>query len=110
MHLNGDEFKKIQSKNKTTEVRIFDEKRKQIALDTEIIYHNRDSSSEEIHVRVVGLSKFKSFKDLYASIAKSKVGYDANESLEKQLKDIYRFYDHREEELNGVLGIHFEII
>jgi ASC-1-like (ASCH) protein len=95
-------FNEIQSGRKTIECRLYDEKRRAIELGDEIIFINREDSTQTLRVKVVDLLRHASFSDLYDSAAPEKFGGESKEGL---MKLIRQFYSKNEEIKYGVLGI-----
>ena len=110
MKLFKEPFFRIKEKKKIIEVRLFDEKRQKISIGDEIEFSLIDSPEEKIMVKVVGLSKFKFFKDLYSSFHYSLFGHPHGTLLDEQLKDIFECYSKEDEEKYGALGIHIELV
>jgi ASC-1-like (ASCH) protein len=67
MHLDPLSFEKILSGQKTVEVRLNDEKRKLLKVDDIVEFENEDG--EVIPCKIIKLSYFVSFTDLFSSIA-----------------------------------------
>ena len=110
MHLDPGPFEKIKQGKKHIEVRIYDEKRRAVKLGDIIIFIKRPSETERLKVEVVGLSIFKTFRDLFANVDKLELGHDANLNIEDQIKTAEEHYSKEEEKQNGVVGIHIRLI
>lgn len=108
MHLSEEPFNWIKEGRKIVEIRLFDEKRKEIELG-DIIIFRKSNSNEEIKVKVKGLLRFDNFKDLFLFVPKK---YLAHESLtlDEQIKRIRKYYSEEKEEKYGILAIWFEVI
>ena len=78
MKLNSAPFELIKSGHKTVEMRLNDEKRKLIKIGDEIEFSSRENG-EKMLTRVVNLTKFKDFYELYAHYDKCTLGYAAGE-------------------------------
>lgn len=102
LRLTSRPFCAIAEGRMTIETRLFDEKRKQIAVGDTIVFHNRDRAHETIEVRVVNLYRHKSFKDLFSSQPQEKFG---GGSIDQLLNQVYAFYSQADEARYGVLGI-----
>lgn len=109
MHLNQEPFELVRTRKKTIEIRLLDEKRRKINLGDTIIFE-RLPDGEKVKCEVIGLSVFKSFKDLLSTFDKTKLGHPKNITLDEQLEKQYSIYSKEEEKLNGVVGIHLKII
>lgn len=110
MKLFSEPFFRIKEGKKIIEVRLFDEKRQKVSVGDEIEFLLVDNQDEKILVKVIGLSRFGSFKDLYSSFHYSMFGHPHETTLNDQIKDIEECYSKEEEEKYGVLGIHVKII
>lgn len=110
MKLYNEPFTLIKEEKKNIEVRLNDEKRREIEINDEIIFSNYDNPNEQIKVKVVGLSKFNSFRELYSSFPKSKFGHDEEITLEEQIQKVREIYSEEKEKKYGVLGIHIQLI
>lgn len=109
MKLYNEPFTLIREKRKNIEVRLNDEKRREIKNGDEIIFSNYDNPNEQIKVKVVGLSKFNSFRELYSSFPKSNFGHKEEIKLEEQIQNVREIYSEEKEKKYGVLGIHIEL-
>ena len=108
MHLSAEPFTWIKEGKKVVEVRLYDEKRRKVELGDVIIF-KKLNSKEEIKVRVKGLLRFQSFRDLFLFVPKE---YLANEylSLSEQIERMRKYYSEEKERKYGVLAIWFEVI
>lgn len=93
-------FKAIKNKDKDIEVRLNDPKRQLIKIGDTIEFTNIDTL-EVIKVKVVGLHKYKTFKELFNSFEHKRFGL--KDSDDESIMD--RFYSKEEQEKNGALGI-----
>lgn len=110
MRLFKEPFFRIKEKKKIIEVRLFDEKRQKISIWDEIEFSLIDNPEEKILAKVVGLSRFKFFKDLYSGFHYSLFGHPHGTTLSEQLKDIFECYTKEDEKKYGCLAIHIELI
>ncbi len=108
LHLHPRPFKAIVNGEKTIECRLLDEKRQTIAIDDTLEFTNRDDKST-IEVRVKGLLKHKSFRELFNDNDLSKFGSDMKTVDELDLI-MLDYYSLKEQFKYGVLGIEFEVI
>jgi ASC-1-like (ASCH) protein len=87
-----------------------DEKRKEIQVGDEIIFTHYDNPKKQIKVKVIGLSKFDSFSELYSSFPNEKFGHKKEITLNEQIENVRKIYSEEKEKKYGVLGIHIELI
>ena len=107
LRLHASPFNSIVAGNKTIECRLFDEKRQTISLGDEITFLSREDGST-VDVKVVGLLRYATFKDLfiYTDLDKSgSQGYTTETASEAMLQ----FYTLEDQLKYGVLGIEFRI-
>ena len=76
-------FNAITSGNKTIESRLYDEKRQKIQIGDQIIFTNRDNSSQTANVKVIGLLRYATLHDLFSHNDPRKFGGESIEWLEK---------------------------
>ena len=95
MRLQRQPFEAIRLEQKTIEMRLYDEKRRQIAVGDSITFR---CDGEELTVRVIALHRFPDFAALYAALPHSKLG-------STDPKDMERYYSQEEQREYGVLGI-----
>lgn len=99
MHLSPEGFAKIKNGQTNVDLRVYDEKRQRVFPRDTITFTNSANEQEKITVRVVGISRFASFADLYATLGKLG-GLNTPEEMRK-------YYPEDEEKQFGVVGIHF---
>ena len=95
MRLQRQPFEAIRLEQKTIEMRLYDEKRRQIAVGDSITFR---CDGEELTVRVIALHRFPDFAALYAALPHSKLG-------STDPKDMEQYYSQEEQREYGVLGI-----
>ena len=100
MKLNPKYFEYMKNGTKRVEVRLNDEKRRCIQKEPEL--------TDEIYTEIIGLKIKKSFKELINTLDISQYS-DKNETEEKFLKDLYKFYTKEKEEKYGVVGIEIKL-
>ena len=104
MKLNPIPFEKIKNKEKTIELRLYDEKR-QAVKENDLIEFTNAESGEVITARVVKMHIFKSFSELYATLPLTKCGYTQANLHEAQPSDMEQYYSPDEQKKYGVVGI-----
>ena len=106
MKLNEKPFNSIKEATKKIELRLYDEKRSLIKIGDEIIFSKTTTLDEKLKVKVIGLLRFSTFKDLFKYVDYTLSGYSIN--LEDKLCEIHKIYSFEEEAKNGVLAIVIE--
>lgn len=111
MQLNKKPFDLIKNGNKTIELRLLDEKRKNIKIGDEIMFslksENETIVNDFIIVRVIALHKFKNFIELYSVLPLNKCGYTDIEVASPS--DMDEYYSREKQLQYGVVGIEFEV-
>ncbi len=95
MKLQREPFEKIRDGRKTVELRLYDEKRQQIAVGDIITFR---CEGDALTVAVCGLHRFSDFGALYAAMPHSMLG-------STDPKDMEQYYSQEEQRRYGVLGI-----
>ncbi len=104
MKLNPKYFEYMKNGTKRIEIRLNDEKRKNIKIGDEIVFQKEPELKDEISTQIVNLIIKRNFKELIESLDISEYS-DKSESEEKFLNDLYKFYTKEQEEKYGVVGI-----
>ena len=100
-------FKLIKEGKKDIEMRLFDERRKNIKVGDHILFTNNETK-EELEVVVISLKTFKDFEELYQHFDKNRLGYLEDEIADP--KDMNIYYDDERIKKYGVLAIEIELI
>jgi ASC-1-like (ASCH) protein len=110
MHLAAEPFGWIKDGKKASiEVRLFDEKRRMIAIGDTIIFKKLASSEETVEAHVKALLRFESFRDLFSLIPRQLLGHEGL-CVDQQVARMRKYYSEEEEKKYGVLGIWFEVV
>jgi len=107
LKLATEPFSAIVAGKKIIESRLYDDKRKKIELGDTIIFTNRENPSQTVNVQVVGLLRYKTFKDLFSNNEPTKFGGPDKEWL---LSQIHEFFSEEDERVDGVIGIQFKLV
>ncbi len=107
MKLQPHPFNKIKEGSKTIEVRLFDEKRREIKLGDIIEFRREPEQTEIVQAEVIGLLNYKTFSDLVNDFPATDFG-DENKKI--LLERIYTFYTKEQESKHSVLGIKIKLI
>ena len=107
MKLNDKAFNNIKNGIKKFELRLYDDRRKNINLGDTIIFHNLNNLDDTISVNVLALLRYPSFADLFADIDYRLCG-PAN-SLEDNLERVHTFYTTEQEKKFGILAIKIQL-
>ena len=106
MNLHNEPFSLIASEKKTIEMRLNKNGRENISKDDTIVFTNQNG--DKLKVLVVNILKFPSFKELYDSFNKERLGYLPNEDADSN--DMLKYYKQEDIEKYGVLAIEIKLI
>ncbi len=108
MKLAPHPFEMIKSGQKTIELRLMDEKRKEIKIGEEIVFTNV-ATGETVTATVVNLHPFDSFEELYKSLPLLKCGYTKENISRAHYSDMEQYYPLEEQKKYGVVGIELRV-
>ena len=108
MKLNDNAFNNIKSGVKKFELRLYDDKRKNINLGDTIIFHNLNNLSDTISVNVLALLRYPTFADFFKDINYRLCGTE--NSLDEIIERVHTFYTIEQEKKHGILAIKVELI
>jgi ASC-1-like (ASCH) protein len=107
MNLQPTYFDFMKEGTKRIELRLFDEKRSQIELG-DIIEFSK-SENDKLKAEVIGLLRYRSFKDLFEDFDISLLA-DASMTKEELLSVLSEFYTPEKQAEYGVVGIRLRLI
>ena len=110
MRLKAQPYELIENGHKTIELRLYDEKRKFIAVGDKIVFSRMDVPERTMAVTVKALHIFKSFDELYAKLPLEKCGYLPEEIAAAKPSDMEAYYSAEEQKQYGVVGIEIQKI
>ena len=110
MRLAAAPFEKIKNGSKKIEMRLYDEKRKQIKAGDTILFVSLKDPHDTVLTRVIDIYRFASFADLYEVLPLEDLGYTANEVDTASPKDMVEFYSPEEQAQYGVVGFRLELL
>lgn len=108
MKLNPKYFEFMKNGTKRIEIRLNDEKRKELKIGDVIVFQKESELKEELYTQIVNLRVKRNFKELIENLEISEYS-DKSESEENFLHDLYKFYTKEQEEKYGVVGIQIKI-
>lgn len=103
-------FDSIVSGQQRIEVRVNDLRRQQIKMGDTIILTRKPEEDESLQLEVIGLSYFRTFKDLFESLPAELFGWPLGITIEEQVLGMHKYYTKPEEEQFGVVAIHIRLI
>ena len=102
MNLHNEPFNKIKSGTKTVEMRLYDERRKNINIGDTILFTN-NTTGEQLCVQVTNLQVFANFAELYNNYDKVSIGYAPDEVANPT--DMNLYYTNEQIASYGVVAI-----
>ena len=108
MKLQPKFFDFIKYGTKRIELRLYDEKRRNIELGDKIIFKKEPELKEVVETTVVGLLRYERFKELFEDFDVSLLA-DKSMTKEELLEVLEEFYTVEKQEEFGVLGIRIEL-
>ena len=102
MKLTNSPFQNIKRGDKDIELRLYDDKRKQLSVGDEIIFTHVDTQ-EEVVTNIEALLIYPSFDRLISDFNLSHFG--DNKTKEDLLNGVSKYYSQEDQERSGVLGI-----
>ena len=103
MRLEPEPFARIERGEKTWELRLWDEKRRQIRVGDVIRFENTEDETDVLHMEVTELLCFPSFAELYRSVSLADCGYAPGEPASPEDMDAY--YTPEQQARWGVVAI-----
>ncbi len=104
MRLDPEPFRMIKSGQKTIELRLYDEKRRRIAVGDTIAFTETETG-EKLCVAVTALHVFPSFDELYRALPLTQCGYTEAELETASPDDMLAYYTLEQQKRYGVVGI-----
>ena len=89
MNLHDEPFNAIKRNRKVIEMRLNDERRKDLKVNDLIIFSN-NLTNEKLEVIILDIKKYHDFYELYSNNKKEELGYLKNEIADP--KDMYQYY------------------
>lgn len=107
MKLKPNPFALIKSGKKDIEMRLNDEKRRQVCVQDQIEFTNVESG-ETLTAVVVARHEYPSFDGLYAAFDKTRLGYTEGETAKPE--DMSQYYPEDEIAKCGVVGLEIRLL
>ena len=107
MNLNPEPFKLIKNKKKTIEMRLNDERRKNLKVNDTIDFINT-KTKQVLKCKILHIEKYDNFKQLYQNYNKKDLGYLEDEIANPD--DMLEYYSQDLINKYGVLAIKIELI
>lgn len=109
MKLQSKYFYLIKDNIKTYEVRLYDDKRKQIKINDIITFSEEPSLTNKIKTQVVDLIYFKNFDEMAEHLPAKVIGF--NDKTKNEIVETYHQFYSKEDEIKfGVIAIKVKLI
>lgn len=105
MNLQSAPMQMIRSGRKTIELRLYDEKRKRIAIGDIIEFTNTENEKDVLRVIVENMYIFDSFDELYRELPLLECGYTEKDIDSASAHDMEQYYSKEQQNKYGVVGI-----
>lgn len=99
----------IKNGNKTIEVRLYDDKRKKIKIGDTIQFIKVPRDGKFIRAKVLDLTVFPSFKEMYENISAEEMGA-RGESIKEMVENTYEIYTPEQETRYGTIAIKIQYL
>lgn len=109
VHLHPKVFDIVLERAKDVEVRVNDEKRRQLKVGDTLIFVKRPGETERLKALVKKLVYFSSFEEVLDAYEMGRL-YLENTSYEEYLNLMRQFYSDDEVKQNGIVAIEFELL
>lgn len=109
MGLFANPFAAIQAGRKRFDIRLYDEKRRSIAVGDTIAFRLVPDGTSTLYVEVIGLHPYASFERLYQDIPLREIDCEGW-SLDELLSSTYRIYSREQEAQYGALAIEIKVM
>lgn len=109
MKLLEDPFNQIKEGVKTLEVRLYDDKRKDIQLGDQIIFSKLPHTQDRVNTLVTGLYRYNNFEELIDDVPAKWLGIDKQDK-EYIYQLLCQIYKSEQQMKFGVLGIRIKVI
>ncbi len=110
MRLDPVPFARLDSGEKTIELRLYDEKRRRIQAGDVIRFESTEDETDVLYTQVEGLRFFPSFDELYRALPLTACGYSEREAQSASPRDMDRYYSREEQAKWGVVGIELSLL
>ncbi len=106
VHLDNDVFEIVRKGIKDVEVRVNDEKRRQLKVGDTLVFLKRPLDDEEIRAKVTFLDYYDNFNELVKHYEMKRL-YLESYTKEMWIHEMERFYTEEEQTKYGVVAIGF---
>ena len=109
MKLHSAPFSMIKSGKKTIELRLWDEKRRQMQVGDRMVFTNT-ATGEELTAAILALHRFSTFEELYRALPLLSCGYTPENVDAAAPADMDAYYSPEKQRKYGVVGIELSLL
>lgn len=109
MNLCQEPFLLMESGEKTIELRLLDEKRRNVEVGDTIRFTMVGHYERHLEAKVIALHKFPTFADLFATELFSRCGFEKRTPVQA-VECMRKYYSEEQEKKYGVVGIEIEVM
>jgi len=109
MKLNAWAFEQISNGSKTFEIRLYDEKRRDMEVGDKIVFSEFSSLENKVEVNVLNLIIADNFENLFTKFNPVLAGWKVDDSPRKCANDMSKYYSNKVQEEYGVVAIEVEL-
>ncbi len=106
LHLDKEPFNSIKNGTKTIEMRLFDDKRRNMSIGDEITFISR-FNDEKIDCLITNLYTYDNFEQLYKNHDKKDLGYKEEDIASPA--DMNLYYSYEQQSKYGVVAIEIKL-
>lgn len=110
MSLYSEAFDKVRNGRAELEARLFDPKRRRVRIGDTIVFGKLPEKRKKVSVKVLGISRFNSFRDMFSNLDSQKFGHGKGTSVGQQIRRMMRYYTKKEEKKFGVVALHIKLL
>ena len=109
MSLHQEGYELIKNGSKTVEVRLFDEKRRQLRSGDRLIFEQLPKRKESIETEIIAIQTFPTFAELYYQIGFELLGR-SDKSMDWMQEKTRELYSKEQEEKYGAVAIYIKVL
>ena len=102
MNLQREPFEAVKNGKKTIELRLYDEKRRNISVGDQIEFEH---GGEVICVKVIDLYRADTFFELFSRFPMNEMGFESGTTVSDGVESMRGYYSEQKEKEYGVIGI-----
>ncbi len=109
VHLHPEIFELVREGTKDVEVRVYDEKRRQLKVGDTLLFLKRPDDKEKIRVEVTNIALYSDFREVTYAYPMERI-YMKDTTQDDYLALMGQFYKPEEVLENGVVALEFQIL